>query len=183
MNKKIIATTLIIAFSSTTFAHPKENIKRDSSLNYPHQAQTEKKVNAKIFIPGLFIGWLGGAVDFKVKENLSIGPIFKVFAYGENNGYSLGLEGNYSLTGDVMSTGWIINPYLQYYHSNVGVSDDDNYTSDVVGGMNIAHQWVWDEGVNIQLGVGLMYSQHRFPLNLANTNVSPNFDFSIGYLF
>jgi hypothetical protein len=185
LNKKILAT-ILIAFYTAAFAHQKkENINLTSNQNSTYQYKSEKNINTKIFIQGLYDNALGGAIDFKVKENLSIGPILKIFSTGnDDQAYAAGLEGNYSLTGDVMSTGWIINPYVEYFHEYIHISYFNlNFeNSKIIVGTNILHQWVWDEGINIQLGIGILYPDPAFTF-LFNSALGLNFNFSIGYIF
>jgi hypothetical protein len=139
-----------------------------------------RQYNLRFSVPGLFVGWTGFALDYKISPAVTIGPTAKYFAYGANSGFETGVQMNYALNGDVLSRGWLVNPYLQYYQSNY---NHKHQNSSGVVGTNLAYQWIWDNGFNLQLGAGLVYTTIKLPVSISNENIHPNFDFTIGYSF
>ena len=181
MRKIILSFILLSIFSWTTgFSAASESSKKLDSLNKKALIQ-EKKINLRVYIPGLFIGWTGAAVDLKVNPALTLGPTLKYFTYGSNNGYEVGATLNYALNGEVFSSGWLVNPYAEYYQSNYNHKKDH---SSGVFGANLMYQWMWDNGFNLQLGGGLVYTTLKQPLGIGGSeNIHPNFDFTLGYSF
>lgn len=142
---------------------------------------TSKDVNARLNVPGLFVGWVGGAVDYKVANAVAVGPTAKFFAYGPNKGFEVGVEGAYAMNGDVRSTGWLLKPFASYYKSNL---QNKKMRKSVFAGTNLAYQWMWDNGMNTQAAIGVAYSTVKTPLGIGgNRHLTPNFDVSVGYAF
>lgn len=181
MLNKILSLTCILFLGALTPALAKTATAKKLDLINQEAALANKTINLHLNVPGLFVGWAGGGVDFKIAPDLTLGPIAKYFAYGASDGFALGLNLNYALNGAVFTTGWVLNPYLEYYQSDY----DRNYqASSAVAGINLAHQWFWDNGINIKAGVGLAYSTMRLPLGIAGSeNIHPNLDLSLGYAF
>ena len=180
--RKIISGLILLGLFTCiqSFSAVSETSKKLDSMNRKALLH-EKTVNLRVYVPGLFIGWTGGAIDFKVNPALTLGPTLKYFTYGSSNGYEVGATMNYALNGEVSSSGWLVNPYAEYYQSNYNHRKEN---SSGVFGANLMYQWMWDNGLNLQLGGGLVYTTLKQPLGIGNSeNIHPNFDFTLGYSF
>jgi hypothetical protein len=181
MKKTILNLVLLsLLASGSAFAATNATMRELDYLN--SKALThEKKINLRVYVPGLLIGWAGGAVDLRVNPALTVGPTLKYFAYGSHTGFEGGVLMNYALNGEVFSSGWLLNPYAEYYQSNYNSRKQE--TSGVFGA-NLMYQWMWDNGINLQLGGGLAYTTLKLPLGIGGSeNLHPNFDFTLGYSF
>jgi hypothetical protein len=181
MKKTLLSFILLKLITiSPCYAETSATARELDYLNHKALIQ-EKKINLRFYIPGLFIGWTGGALDIKLNPALTLGPTLKYFTYGSYTGFETGLTLNYALNGEVFSSGWLINPYAEYYQSNYNHRKEQ---SSSVLGTNLMYQWMWDNGLNLQLGGGLVYSTLKQPLGIGgNENIHPNLNFTVGYSF
>ena len=70
--------------------------------------------------------------------------------------YNIGVTYSYAINGDYMSTGWLFKPFLNYaYYKDKSF----NHTSTgVSAGILFTYKWLWDSGINLQLGFGPQYA-------------------------
>lgn len=180
--RKIILSLILLSLlaCSPSFSATSETARELDYLNSKALLQN-KKMNLRFYIPGLFIGWTGATLDLKVNSALTVGPTLKYFTYGGSTGFEAGVMMNYALNGEVFSSGWLVSPYAEYYQSNYNNRKEN--ASGVLGA-NLMYQWMWDNGINLQLGGGLVYSTLKQPLGIGGSeNIHPNFDFTLGYSF
>lgn len=180
MKKLAFGLALLSLLAGTSVYAKSETAKTLDALNEKARLDS-KTLNVRMNIPGLFIGWTGGTVDFKLSPELTLGPIGKYFVYGSNTGFAAGLSMSYALNGQVFSSGWLVNPYAEYYQSNYNHRKEN---ASAVIGTNLMYQWIWSNGINLQVGGGLVYSTLKLPMGVGgNDNIHPNADFTIGYAF
>ena len=188
----LIAVLLLPSIASASASASDSVLSYGYNNHFEKQHQlSEKQFNVRMFIPGLFIGYLSGAADFKISPAITVGPIGKFFAYGKYTGFAVGAQMNYALNKqkDVFANGWLFNPFIEYYQSDFdGEKDEANdylTTSSAVIGAYLVHQWMWDSGVNVRFGVGMSYSTTKLPLSIhiAGLNLGPNLELSMGYAF
>jgi len=182
--KRLIVTTALLF---PLLAVAKSNPYLSQSMSY--SPSSSKVVNVRIFVPGLFIGRIGGAIDFKLNNSWSIGPLVRYWTYswsfwgvsGNYAGLNAGVTMNYALNHNLDNSGWLVNPYLEYVRDNY--DDGEDKESGIETGVNFMYQWMWDIGVNIQAGVGAEYSSLDRPFSLGGSKFHPNFEITLGYAF
>jgi len=175
-----LALLIIVACPSySAVSHPAEVLDELNKAALFYKIH-HRKYNLRLSVPGLWVGWTGVALDYKISPAITIGPTGKYFAYGASSGFEAGIQMNYALNGDVLSRGWLVNTYVQYYQSNY---NHKRQNSSSVVGANLNYQWIWDSGFNLQLGTGLTYTTIKLPVSVSNENIHPNFDFTVGYSF
>jgi hypothetical protein len=148
----------------------------------------DKSVNLRLYVPQIFVGYLGGVWDIALSDTMTFGPIVRIFVLGKYSGYDFGVNVNYSLTGDLFKNGWILNPYLEFYHAdyNQPLHSDGkrNKVSSVVLGASLAYQWMLDNGFNVTAGLGIEYADEKIPVSsLGNDNFHPHYEITVGYAF
>ena len=195
MKKRFFPLILLMLFSSCSFANDDYSATSPASKAAASQkSQTvdedfiDKSVNIRVNVPGLFVGWLGGVWDIGLSKWMSFGPIVRVFVAGKYSGYSVGLNVNYALSNNLFSDAWILNPYIEYAHTNYDQPVDANgirsKQGTVVVGVNLMYQWMWKNGLNIMVGVGPEYAKERIPVtSIGDSDLHPHFEVTIGYAF
>lgn len=181
MKKILIILALSFALiSSASFAGSAEVKKADLE---PH----DKWVNLRVFMPGLFVGYVGGVWDIAVSKSITVGPILHVFLYGKYDGYDFGLNMNYAFSGDIFKNGFILNPYIEYFNANYrqplnqfGVRPRSDT---VLTGLNLLYQFIWDNGFNIMLGLGVQYADQKIPNMIGGGNFHGHYEVTFGYAF
>ncbi|MCB1827099.1 MAG: hypothetical protein KDH94_01655 [Coxiellaceae bacterium] len=177
---------LMLFFTSLSFAgNPQYD---DSGLQVVDGKPLAKSVNLRVFVPGLFVGYVGGVWDIAISDVMSFGPIVRVFVLGKYDGYDFGFNANYSLSGNLFSSGWVLNPYVEYYHGNydqpLNASGVREKVSTVVLGADLMYQWMFNNGFNVMAGLGLEYTDQEIPVTMiTDSDFHPHFEVTIGYAF
>ena len=120
-------------------------------------SKSYRDINVR-FSPEFLFGVLNTSVDFKIKRDASLGistecsAIFYKYC-SVSGGVTIKSGGT-----DILSTGWIINPYLKYAQGSF--SNDDNSSEFFNEGLGIivGHQWFYRGGLNIRFGLGAQYN-------------------------
>lgn len=169
-------------------------------------AEKFRPLRIKLFIPGLFIGRIGGTIDYKISNALAIGGIYRSwtntgtstnFFTGETTKYddfynTYGLDMQYAVNGNLNARGWILNPRLTRvdyrFHDGFGDGGDDkdNVTQHSTNaGIYLMYQWAWPTGIYMQLGVGADYvsNPNSNLLSLTNSHFGGDWDFTLGFQF
>ena len=185
MKKLLIVVIAAISALFLSLAHAKTSQKEWTSVD---SEPTTKSVNLRVFIPQLFVGYFGGVWDIGLSPTLSLGPIVRVFVVGDDEGYDVGLNVNYSLSGNLFKSGFILNPYVGYYHGNydqpVNVYGVRPKEGTVVVGIQLMYQWMFDNGFNIMAGLGGEYACEKIPVTMiGNDNFHAHYEVTLGYAF
>jgi len=177
--KRLIVTTALLC-PLLVFAKSNPYLSEGmSSTPTPH-----RMANVKLFVPGIFIGRIGGALEFRLNKSWSIGPTLRYWAAGDFEGLNAGVSASYALNRDLDKNGWLVNPYMEYVRDNYNSDGDDGEKeTGIETGANLMYQWMWDTGVNIQAGIGIEYSSLERPLSLGDSDFHPNFEITLGYAF
>lgn len=172
----------VTSFSSAAFAGSAKYKIHDMPVSH------DMSVNLRVFVPPVFVGYFGGVWDIAISKNVSFGPILHVFIGGKYDGYDVGLNMNYALSGNLFKNGFILNPYLGYYNGNYKQPLDKFSSRPKVdtafAGLNLLYQFIWKNGFNIMLGMGLEYASEEIPVNqIGNGDFHGRYELTIGYAF
>lgn len=190
MKKILIAfSVLMMCFAFPSFADPNSAVQYgDPSPQTVDGVPMPRSVNLRVFVPELFVGYVGGVWDIGISDVMSFGPIVRVFVLGKYDGYDFGFNTNYSLSRNLFASGWVLNPYIEYYHGNYDQPANAfgirRKVSTIVLGANLMYQWMLNNGFNIMAGLGLEYSNEKIPVTMiTNSDFHPHFEVTIGYAF
>lgn len=149
--------------------HPAPKIK---PLKLVNSSIEDARINARISIPLLFIGTLGVSGMYKFSDTFVLGPTIKYMWWGRGAKHPTfyGLEAEFSLSGQhVFTSGWLFNPFMEYYpvekvdYDAAIDSQTGNYpkiTDKHYGfGAKFTYQWMWENGINMQAGFGMLYAK------------------------
>lgn len=193
--KKVLATLCLFcsitacAGSPEPGPNPQHNNANAPSDQYNQQYQElnksgayQRNFNVRFLGSGIFVGFIGTAIDFEVKRNFTVGPMAKGFAFGTHSGYLLGVDGIYATNGNVFSNTWFVNPYVAYYSSNYKRNGSSERSG--VLGINFGYQWMFANSFNAQVGAGAYFANHPIPLSITEKgNFFPTFMMAVGYAF
>jgi len=183
---------LSFAYDSTANRSTSSSPQADTANNQDVQTlegdPIGKSVNLRLYVPELFEGYLGGVWDIAISNIMSFGPIVRLFVFGKYSGYAFGLNVNYSLSGDLFSDGWVLNPYVEYARTNYEQPFDASGVRKKKGtgvvGANMLYEWIWNSGFNVMVGLGLEYARERIPVtSMGKSDFHPTFEFTLGYAF
>ena len=185
----------LVIFSSSSFAYGRLTTGRSQvgavnsqDLQTLDGEPMGKSVNLRVYVPELFVGYLGGVWDIALSNVMSFGPIVRLFVFGKYSGYAFGLNVNYSLSGDLFSDGWILNPYAEYARTNYEQAFNASGVRPKEGtgvvGANLMYEWIRNCGLNVMVGLGLEYARERIPVtSIGKTDFHPTFEVTLGYAF
>src|SRR5262245_10487140 len=115
--KKIDSVIAAIVAAFSILPPLAEATEKDDS-NFQETRLAGASANLRVFVPELFVGYVGGVWDIAFSRFISLVPIARIFVFGKYSGYDFGLNMNYSLAGNLFQTGFLLNPYIEYYHAN-----------------------------------------------------------------
>ena len=128
------------------------------------QAQSDaKKINVEWNVLPTVLGYVEGSVAVRINQATAIGVSFgKNTRDTENyNIYNANVTLSYALNGDYMSSGWLLKPFIGMASFEQKYDDmfaDANTTKGVTTGLLFTYKWLWDSGLNVQLGFGPQYA-------------------------
>ncbi len=180
MNKistSLIATLILTSASGTALASYTPEINRSFA------GENNFKYNVSVLIPQLIVGQAAANFNIKVSDKISVGPSAKYYAYGKYKGYELGADMKIGLGGGVFNDRvWLFNPYAEFVHSDIENSLVKKENGVQVGA-NLLYQWMWDSGVNMQAGVGVLYASQTPLIAIGNSHIAATATYTIGYAF
>ena len=77
------------------------------------------------------------------------------------NIYNANVTLSYALNGDYMSSGWLLKPFIgmaSFEQKYDDIFEDAYTTKGVTAGLLFTYKWLWDSGLNVQLGFGPQYA-------------------------
>lgn len=146
--------------SRMTAAAQQNQASKQYDMEYKHNGY-RRNFNIRFLGSGMFSGWMGASLDFEVMPSYSIGPFAKGFMFSNNDGYIIGIHGNYAVNHNIFKDGWLLSPYIGFLSTDYKRNNTKN--SLVLGG-NLVYQWMFHNSFNAQLGGGVFYAKTRMPL-------------------
>lgn len=133
------------------------------------QNKSMGKVNVQLNVLPSMLGYLSANVNIQIMPSSAIGIYYGMWSWNNDNNfkdngpgigygagihqYNIGIQYSYALNGQYMSTGWLVKPFIGYTSTSVGNANAHGPTY----GAMIDHQWVFDSGLMIQIGIGPKY--------------------------
>jgi hypothetical protein len=173
--KLALAGVLTSLICSTSFADLVSTVDETSPNSAQKTAQefaTGKNINITYNIFSTLIGTLAGSVEYKISKPVSLGVtgayMFNDYVNDDSNTntgglkyYSIGAFATFAFNKNVMATGWLIQPTVEY--ADVSYTDNTQINPNVdLNGVSIEapfiYQWMWDSGFNMRLGLGPAYT-------------------------
>ena len=170
---------------------------------------SEKFMNVRLAPVALAVGGIGAHVDFGVADSITVGPTFSYQHAGVSFGdsetkvgiYELGARANLYLSGKRFTSGFLLGPYVSFMPASVsqkiGSKESSGSVSGISTGAVMSYQWVWNSGLNLNVGGGLGY--YSLPSEAVVTaqadgtkdtvsvpgftGVLPNIELTMGYVF
>ncbi|MCB0405150.1 MAG: DUF3575 domain-containing protein [Bdellovibrionales bacterium] len=155
-----------------------------------------KGVNIRVNPLGLVLGSLSGDVDFRVSDKVTLGPsigyLAANFLFAELTGVGIGVRANYYLTGDAMNTGWYVGPSAGLSIVSVRALGSQGSQAGMYIGSVIGRQWVWENGLNVNLALGASWYSNGDTIRADNGGTisvpfyygfQPSGEISLGYAF
>ena len=130
--------------------------------------------------PKALFGFLNARIDYKVKNNISVGGIFDYAInyldyHTVGGGVSIKLDGQ-----DIMKDdGWLVNPYITYSFGKFDKEENVLDMSSTTYAAVLAKQWIWKNGFNMRFGGGFQYNTIKY----LGYRAFPFLSFTVGYIF
>lgn len=134
---------------------------------------------------GLLLGTANLGVEFKVSDNLTVGPSasFSHIKSGSESatGFGLGAKLDVYLSSDAFTDSWVLTPFFGWGR----YSNNDDSINAFAGGVVFGYYWIWPSGFNMNFGLGIQYISADFDeIGLGDVSaVLPAGNFSLGYAF
>jgi len=164
-----------------------------------NQSQTtlhDRGMNVRVNPLGLLVGTLSGDFDIKVSDRITIGPSLSYFSasmlFTKLTGFGIGARANIYLTGDAMTSSWILGPGIGFSAFSVDTGFEKGSSSGLYLGTVVGYQWVFGNGLNINLGAGANYYTQGSTVVADNGTqidvpffhgIAPSGEVTIGYAF
>lgn len=185
----------LLLYSSIGYATNKKSSLGNTQVE-TQLSQPTKGINVRVNPLGLLLGAISADVDFKIGDKFTIGPSMSYYSASIFNtkltGAGIGARGNYYVTGDAMTDSFILGPQLGMSLFSVSSGTSKATATGFYVGAIGGYQWVWENGFNVNLGLGAnYYSQAASALANDGTTLSvpgfhgfgPTGELTIGWLF
>lgn len=130
--------------------------------------------------PKLFLGFLNAKVDYKVKDNISVGGIYE-YTFNYLDYHTVGGGVNIKLDGkDIMKhDGWLVNPCITYSFGRFDTDKSVSRISSTTYAAVLAKQWIWKNGFNTRFGFGFQYNTVKY----LGYSAFPFLSLTLGFVF
>lgn len=142
------------------------------------------------------MGAISADVDIRAGQKLTLGPTLSYmsasFLTTKLSGFGIGLRANYYLTGDAMSDSWILGPSAGLAIFSVDSAGDKATSTGVYLGAIVGRQWVFSNGLNINVGLGVNWFSQGSSVKVASGfevevpffhGLAPAGEITLGYAF
>lgn len=154
-----VSATCCLPIANSAFAEGLVHTTANQATAQQIQAQSDaKKINLEWNILPTLLGYVEGSVAVRINPATAIGV-----SLGKNtnntddyNIFNADVTLSYALNGDYMSSGWLLKPFIGM--ASFEQKEDANTTKGVAAGMLFTYKWLWDSGLNVQLGFGPQYA-------------------------
>ena len=181
--------------SSIGYTAPKKTPVENTSVE-TRATEPGKSINVRVNPLGLLLGAISADVDFKISDKFTIGPTMSYYSASilgtKLSGFGIGARGNYYLTGDAMTDSFILGPQLGMSLFSVSSGNSKASSTGFYVGAIGGYQWVWQNGFNVNLGLGAnYYSQAASAKASDGTSISvpgfhgfgPTGELTVGWVF
>lgn len=121
----------------------------------------DRTINFRVDPLGLLLGTVTGNVDFAITKHITVGPTASYFSASmlgtSLSGFGIGARANIYLSGDAISSGWLVGPSVGYSSFGVSAPGLSGSTGGFYVGAVAGYQWVWKNGLNLDVGLGANY--------------------------
>jgi hypothetical protein len=166
-----------------------------SVLSATSHAATDRTMNVRVDPLKIISGDIGADADFKVGDRFTIGPsvssLSATVIFTELTGFNVGARGNWYMSGDALESSWYLGPNIGYSSMTVTEGGSEGSTGGLSMGTLVGYQWVWNNGMNLNLGGGANYNTAPDEVQAGNRTLTvpfysgfkPQAEVSLGYAF